>query len=369
MGPDVASDFRAAGGTRLRRRLGRLGLAGAALGVALVLAELALRIGGYSPAYVNSWGSFHEADPVIGYRAKPGLVARWRTSDFDIQIVHDERGFRRQEIRNEGAPHDLYVFGDSYTWGWGTDQGEGFTDRLSALLPDYHVHNRGLGGSGTTAQYAIFQRDVAGELGPGDVVMVAFCTNDFGDNVGGLTPAVIEPDGSIVYRPEEPFFSPRLIDGSYLFNLLAFRWNYAREVRRAERVRAQTETDAGPRGGSVFPLDDPRMIVTRHYLRSFRDAVGAAGSRFVVTYLPRADEHDGRPAGPDSSVRRSFFHIARELDLEVIDLAPAFRAAADLHGPEALIFGPQDLHWTPLGHEIAARAMARQLAGVGGASG
>jgi hypothetical protein len=352
-----------------RRALANLALAGVGLLAGLALAEAALRVGGYSPGYVNPWGAIHRSDPQLGYLGKPNLEMRWAGHDFDIRVAHDERGFRRLEHQNTDAPHDLYALGDSFTWGWGVDQGQGYVDLLIRRLPDYRVHNCGVIGYGTAGEYTLFTRFVKPSLKPGDLLLLAFYSNDFGDNAQS---AEVEPDGTITFRPE-PRFSDRLVDSSYLFNLVAYRWNYAREACRIRRIQEEMRNlGSAPGGAKPLPDDDPRMLVTRHYLELFRADAAAAGARFVVVYFSDPWEYDPdvRDDHPylaaNVAERLSFQRLAAGLELETIDLLEPFRSAFLDGSGEPLVYGPHDLHWTPRGHVVAADAIAAGLGGVGG---
>ena len=74
-------------------------------------------------------GSFHEADQITGHRGKRDFRARFKTPQFDTLVVHNDRGFRRQEYQNptSSAAHSLFVFGDSFVWGWERGIRRGFS--------------------------------------------------------------------------------------------------------------------------------------------------------------------------------------------------------------------------------------------------
>ena len=169
-----------------RRTAFRLVALGLSTLVGLLLAEAGLRLAGYSPTYVNALGSFHEADEVTGHRGKRDFAARFKNPQFDVLIAHNSAGFRRQEYQNSTSSHNrLFVFGDSFAWGWGVDQGEVFTDQMSRQLPDWWIDNLGINDTGTVAQYELFAAECRDRLSAGDVVLVTFFANDFADNVGG----------------------------------------------------------------------------------------------------------------------------------------------------------------------------------------
>ena len=153
---------------------------------AAAIGEAALRLAGYSPANVNPLKAFHEFDPVIGWRGRKLFTARFKRPDFDVVVAQNAAGFRKQvnlEPKLNKAPHSVFVFGDSFVWGWGVGQGEVFTDRMNLLLPDYSVRNYGINGVGTVVEYELFSNEVRQSVRPGDVVILMFCNNDYADNV------------------------------------------------------------------------------------------------------------------------------------------------------------------------------------------
>ena len=138
----------------------------------LLLVESSLRIAGYSPAHVNPLKAFHVSDPAIGHRGRPGYDGRFKRPEFDIRVVHDERGFRRPAapVDPDRCEHNVLVYGDSFVWGWGVSAEQVLTDRLAVLRPDLCVYNFGINASGTAMQYTLFEREHLGMVAEGDIV-------------------------------------------------------------------------------------------------------------------------------------------------------------------------------------------------------
>ncbi len=225
-----------------RAAAAKMAMLAASIAFGLLVGEIGLRLAGYSPAYVNAMGSFHESNPVTGHRGKPGFRGRFKTPEFDVLIVHNDAGFRRQEFQkpDSAGGRRLAVYGDSFVWGWGVEQGEVFTDQLSRRMPDWRIENYGINGTGTLAQYELFAAERRDRLQPGDVVLLAFYGNDLTDNVEGTRSAKIV-DGQIVPQPvRDPSrggWQRTLQESSYLFNYVSYvanRWQLERRIRRAE---------------------------------------------------------------------------------------------------------------------------------------
>ena len=71
-----------------------------------VIGEGALRLAGYSPSNVNPLKSFHEFDPVLGWRGRKLYTARFKRPDFDVVVALDAARFRKQ-VNLEAKPNKL----------------------------------------------------------------------------------------------------------------------------------------------------------------------------------------------------------------------------------------------------------------------
>ncbi len=343
----------------LRTHLLRIAAMALAVAVALALGEAALRVTGYVPSYYNPLSSFHEGDDLIGYRGKPLFEGRYRTPQFDVGVAHDERGFRRQEHRREreDARYAIYALGDSFTWGSGVDQGEVFTDRMSAGHPDVYVDNLGLNASGTVAQHRLFEVFVEPRLVAGDVVLLMFFHNDFSDNLLGALRAEVRDDGSVA-----PVKSVRRLGGgvkstikdwSYLANLVFFLADNMKARRAMHRARERAP--AIERLGA--DSDEFRVLV--HYLGKLERACAAKGARFVVVCIPGQrvlDEatHEDPVADRNEELWRSAVLAAtRAAAVETLDLLPPF-LERKRQAPHERLSLAGDEHWSAAGHRAAA---------------
>lgn len=342
----------------------RLAAVGAGLLLAVLVGEIALRVVGYDRSYFNPLHSFHEPDPYLGHRGRPGFEGRFKRPEFDVLVAHDEHGFRRHEHARPRAPdgRTVLVFGDSFTWGWGVGQGEVFTDRMNRRMPGYAVLNFGLNSSGTAQQFLIFEKYGLGRLEPGDHVVVMFSNNDFSDNAGGLLDIRIEDGRVRCLGPRERFglgFKDTLKDASYLFNFAAYsldRWKGTRQRQRALDTAPQLEEKS------------PEIVITRHYLQAFRDACTGKQAHLWVVYVPGQAELGESPpeGGPnlaaEQAFRAAFFECAKPLGLRTIDLLPAMVDARETGGLDRLTF-LHDEHWNAQGHACVAEILARTLVG------
>ncbi|HEY2838147.1 MAG TPA: SGNH/GDSL hydrolase family protein [Pirellulales bacterium] len=394
--------------------------------LALLACEVGLRVAGYSPTYINPMGSFHDADPVCGHRGRPNIDVRFASKEFDVRIVHDAIGFRRLESPRPSASdaRRVCVFGDSFVWGWGVEQGECYADQLQARLRDRRIENFGVNNVGTVAEYELFASECRDRLKPGDVVLLTFCTNDFLDNVTGSRHAEVR-DGQVVLLPANSHLRPSwkrtCQQGSYLFNYLSFVINRYQLERRYRRESQQTNVaslasaaqehaaqaanvsppesshqpaptaatvavQAPPAQAAAAPAAEvakspvaaaettkpksdleAQVIVTRHFLEKWKRDCEDRGARFIVAYIPGMIELTESPFASieilvqnQKSYREAFFACAESLQIETLDLLPGMLAAKREKRLDRLAY-PHDTHWTATGHRVVADIVAQRL--------
>jgi lysophospholipase L1-like esterase len=331
--------------------------------MAAVIAEVALRLGGYSRTYVNPLHSFFEAHSLVGYRGKPDFTGRWRTTEFDAVISHDENGFRKQYYQQQQAKvsHNILVFGDSFTWGWGVGEGKILTDQMSLLMPDYRVLNFGLNNTGTVQQFTLYEAYGEGLLQPGDTLVLMFFGNDFWNNVGDSLHAELKNGQITRVGPTEPFGSKRvtdlLKDTSYLFNLLVYSADAALERLKQSRADAQVQ--------QLVSLADhsPEIVITKYFLEEFQKSVARKQAKFIVAYIPQQGElgESHRPSENrtknERAYRQAFFACAQSLGIRTLDLLPYFLKArrSGLYDRFTFI---RDEHWNENGHAVVAKAIS-----------
>jgi hypothetical protein len=101
-----------------------------------------------------------------------------------------------------------------------------------------------------------------------------------------------------------------------------------------------------------------------------------AGARTLVTFIPAL--HQVSPAGRryleahrfewddrtlvDTSFSDRLAAFGQENGIAILDLLPMLRAEA--HRPGSALYYPEDGHWTPRAHALAARALADALLGT-----
>jgi hypothetical protein len=127
-------------------------------GVVLMLAgagEITARLLGYRPwkdphqtISIQPAGGFYLADSVLGYRGKAGSFTLRLQDSLDFTVTHDAAGWRQSHTQPDSLPQ-IWIFGCSFTHGFGVNDDQTYPARLQALLPAYHVRNFGMDAYGT----------------------------------------------------------------------------------------------------------------------------------------------------------------------------------------------------------------------------
>jgi lysophospholipase L1-like esterase len=329
--------------------------------------EIGLRVAGYSPGNVNYLSSFHEFDEKVGHRGRKNFVGRFKRPEFDTSIIHNSSGFRRQEFlttqKENSCKRTIHVFGDSFVWGWGVDQGEGFTDLLNKAMPDTCVRNYGIISTGTVAQYVLFDTEVKKNIKPGDLVLLMFYSNDFDDNVWkGKVRGDVTNGTVTILNEEKPFntLKDRIERASYLFNYLSYKVNLYQLVRKLKK----TDEDHARQG--TFAPSDKRYVIARHFMEAFNRDTQASGARFITAYIAtQAEMNETATNKPNMRANADRFHkafldISASLGVESVDLLPKLQEYKKMAGNIKLTF-KVDEHWNPAGHKAAAQIIENYI--------
>lgn len=184
-----------------RRWQCRLAALTAGIALSLGAAELLLReFGGVSIV----GPSFTRYDPRYGKTLKRNLHCRRRTPEFSMSFSTNSSGWRGPEVRGFG-PRVVFL-GDSFTMGYGVDDGEEFPQLVARALGDrfgleVNAVNMGLGDSGNGRWLGLLEREVPSH--DPALVVLQLCKNDFSDNLRERL-YVIDGESGLRARPPAP---------------------------------------------------------------------------------------------------------------------------------------------------------------------
>ena len=360
---------------RSARRLASRVVARLGVGLLIVLLVLSL-IEGAASAYLFASDFRASAAPVamvrphtaydslLGWVNRPSFVS---PDEFGpgLLLTTNAQGFRdTADVTPEAQPGQrrLVCSGDSFTLASGIADGHQWCDLLERELPGLRTINMGQGAYGLDQAYLWYKRDGvryahdAQILAITDVMLERSTTGTFS---GRNKPYLELENGQLALRnvPVEPQTMEQLRQ------LYAFR---VIETLRVMQLIRRVPMFGGRRNVEVaatraFPL----------FERIFDDLVAIhrrRGSQLVIAYLPTL--RDMKP-GPHDEWRGKLAAYARTHGVRFIDLTPAMRAlppdSLDLAwitrvpaGSPAGVPG----HYTNLGHIVAARVIAHDLATI-----
>lgn len=172
---------------------------------ASLVAELAVRIMGLAREIGPSFTEWHATD---GLHVRRSICVTRSTPEYTMRFTSNSAGFRGPELPPE-IGHSILCLGDSFTMGYGIDDGQEFVALLREHVPaGWTVVNAGIGGTGNGRWLHVMRRERT-RLRPAVVVMQV-CSNDVDDN---LREGLFTLDGSgelVEGRPAPPTMARRV---------------------------------------------------------------------------------------------------------------------------------------------------------------
>jgi lysophospholipase L1-like esterase len=346
------------------------------------LFEAGLRLNAGSEA-APSFQRLFMTDPQVGFRLKPGARTRFKTSDFETDIVINSSGTRDDEIGPK-APNErrIVVLGDSLVMAIQVPLAETFCKRLQDRLNAdpaagpyrYRVINAGVQGYGPVQEWLFYQHVAAAF--DADVVLIALFTgNDATEAADGASAVLPASDvaqaapqtPSVQQAPIAPGWVRRVVRRSMVLQIvrlratmLTDRFGPAAALERPLAVYLPTITPEIARG-----LKATRECVSRIAAlaaeRGAKTAVVLLPARFQVNdedygYLEAAARETGNTLVRNAATER-FRAALAGLPVPVMDaLPPLFDAPR-----RSELFFESTVHLTPRGHQVVADAIARFL--------
>lgn len=191
-----------------------------------------LRFSGGETASLDRRGYWKSAYPEFKkgiYEFTPGnykILSQTQGFPGDSFTINSN-GYRIPNF-NPSRPVDLAIFGDSFTFGWGVNPGERFSDLLSKRHPELNIANLGFNAGFTAPHYLLHFRLT--QMAPQNIFVFSYlgndCESDLEESVlisrkeGGYPVRKISPEGHRIGQRE---LYPRFI---------LFASNYSSIMRR-----------------------------------------------------------------------------------------------------------------------------------------
>ncbi len=310
--------------------------------VALVLAELVIR---WTVPVRNVGPAFTTYDPVYRRRNKKNASFWTKSPEFQFRFSTNSYGFRGPEAAS--LPRHVILFlGDSFTQGYGVDDGREFAslvgDRLrehfgSSAMP---VINAGMGNTGNGHWVKFLKREAA-QFQPRFVVL-QLCRNDFGDNIREKL-FKIDSSGQLEELPVPgPDWTRRVqfliesVPGLHYSHLVGLTKQAVLQIVRtkeAQRIKKSHHREAdGDRSPSRH--SDPAELTYELVRESLKICRRANWPALVIG------------VGLPEYVVRRLHELSRDFNTAVVNF-PSKEERPDL-------YFQVDGHWNPAGHEFVA---------------
>ena len=326
-----------------------------------------MRIEGGSEAS-PAFQSLFMQDPAVGHRLRPGARARYTTVEFTTDLAINGEGVRDDEEIGPKAPNErrIVILGDSLVLSVQVAFAQTFGERLEAELNaaggpvDWRVINGGVQGYGPVDEW-LFYDHVAAAFDPDIVLVVAFVGNDAveaADKESWLAGRVEAVDAGEVALNR----LRRLVRSSMVLQQARIRY---------DQIKAKLQGPGPERPLTTYLSDPPPDIargldVTRRAFGMIADRAAARGARAALVLMPARFQTDDVDYGQLAAIVHAaggelvrnaatdrFEAALKPLGLPMLDLQPVLAAQPDRIG----LFFQRNVHLTPRGHGVVARAL------------
>jgi hypothetical protein len=352
-----------------------------AIAAVLGAAELAARwMSGPTATYQDDQLPMCRADALTIWRYRPDVHLTYRTPEFEARIRTNDIGLRQGPIppAKEGVTTILFI-GDSFTFGWGVNEEQRYSEVLARLMPEQQPGTRlRIVNAGhwmyTFDQQLVLMKEMIERYRPAVVVQGFYWMHvrtlfnhhlQFGP--AGTLEAVTDPKirvsdiGVLKFRSD---WLERPPLGSQLAVLIA-RWLLNRDLRERAGETVDFMRPGSTRDEALWNLTDRLVGETIRTLRT-------AGIAYVPFLVPTSVEVGGAqwahlnwtaatpPTGidPDLPAARLAAMFTRN-GTSIVPMAAPMRERGG-----AALYLPQDGHWNAAGHAVVAEILTPHVARV-----
>jgi peptidoglycan/LPS O-acetylase OafA/YrhL len=343
----------------------------------LIAAELHVRHTDAQEAGDLGWGERPSLrpDPVFAWNLIPDQKTRLRWETYDYVVTANNLGFPGPEYP-EKKPDGVYrvlVTGDAFTSAEGVDTEKAWPRLLEAQLADQmhrpvQVMNFAITGYGPN-QYAAVVNTFAAKFKP-DLILIGLFINDYGD--------VLTTDDA--FRTSIGFGK---VDPDGIMAIATFRQLASlvrtKIIHEVDHLRHHPDAEGYFLGHFHFlerDCDDETgegRTLMQQRLADIKKVADQIGAKVAIAMIPSSpqvcppnmlaywpegiDLTDKEKFDPDLP-QRTTRAIAATLSIPCYDLRPPLKASLSEGNP----YQSHNMHWTPLGHRVAADYLAKVLA-------
>ena len=338
--------------------------------ITVTLLEITLRVFKFTPIHKNPISGFHIAHKNMGWIGEPNYNGIFSTSGFSVNVSHDSQGFRTQQ--NKGtlleSEHRIAFFGDSFTWGWGVNDEDVFTNVLSEISNNLtYIRNFGVNGFGTGQQKIAIESFIE-DYAPTDIVIM-FYKNDLKDNVDPknnerpwfqlINDQLVEmnnPVSNNIIGPLKSFLRHSVAYTTVKHNVYIFLDQLKEPKNKVSMLERDNQLD-----------EDHQYEIFKRILKNIYEYVQykIVECEITLVYIPsREDIIDFGDKNKQIVIATKVKAICSQLNINYLDLTPHIFNSWKTgdHLPDVTpYYLKNDNHWDAEGHKIAADSIRKTL--------
>ena len=313
------------------------------------------------------------------YTVKPNYRQRMVRSEFQIDIRTNNIGLR-EDNDYHGEPVDIAFIGDSFTFGWGVEAGERYSDFVRTAFPEKRVLSYSYPNGHAPINYLSFLQDHP-ELMPRILILGLFAFNDLAADTDDAI-VEIDPDtgriqrvGSktyavdkrgFIYGKQSPPPDPMSWQGMLRRSAIGRSLIVARHM-----LGAPAEPPLKP--NVLKPLDQGQFDETAQlaldHIKALDRMTRDHGATLLVFYIPFSSYVSSYPVcqyAPQTCEHMQGANLlgdaltkwSRQHGIHFIDPLLRFR---NLEAMGQRLYFELDAHWTPAGHAAAGELITEYL--------
>jgi hypothetical protein len=316
------------------------------------------------------------------YFNKANLKVPHNSNEFQTMIYTNGQGLRTSADGADYLPGKqpgkkrVLLLGPSFAFGWGVNHEQTFAAQLQEKLrgtadvgPEVEVLNAGVPSLGPV-QGLKWYSHVGKDFEP-DLVVQFIYGSMMINSAGNWNNVAVTTDGYLVRK--DLTWQRRVI--GYLKNsaLVYYGWQAVTKVKSMfhQPTEAVKVEGAGREMElqDAFKLDDLKVIDAMKFYQNLRTTIEQSGAKLLIVYFPLSYcIHEGDASrwthlGVKDIERQNRFdadfckHLQAE-EFDCLNITDDLKKAA---GEGQRLYYFVDIHWTPEGNEVAARAVAKHL--------
>ena len=280
------------------------------------------------------------------------------TGDYNVIVNINEFGFRDKKLVSKAREDDVYVVGDSYSFGWGVEEGARYSDQFEKELKGQKVYNISISTDFNGYLELIHYAEKLG--GRAKHLIVGVCMeNDL--RIYGMQ--INKHKNEELIRPTQhttSFNDWILSSKHYLSDKSAAYFLITSFIHQSQVLRG-----FAVKLGMITPNLDgvPQTVFDQSVVESSANRLKELfeGKDGVVLIIPSRSLWVGRDSQRRiaTKIHEEFVAAVRNRGLSVID--PRFDM--ETGGNPMRYHFVHDGHWTAMGHELAAKMLKRYFEG------